>query len=156
MESQRAASCLDPLLVSSTSKPTRYGTRAMSLPGIRLEVLESENAGGGDGGGGETHVTGLSENAMSTSHQQHHKLSADKAGVDHNINSTVGATHAQQLLEGSEDSGTATNVAASDRMQRNKPVKWSVEEDRRLRDAVSKVCLDLCLDFTLLSRTNSV
>lgn len=139
MESQRGAAFLDLLPVPFTSQPTGYGTRAMSLPGIRLAVLEDEDTGAVGGGGGEAHVTGLSENAITTSQEEHHKLSADKAGVDHNKNSIVGAAHAQQLLGGREDSGTATSIAASDRLQRNKPVKWSVEEDRRLRDAVSKV-----------------
>lgn len=108
---------------------------AMSLPGIRPALLER----GGDGRawGGGSHFSGDASKS-----QQTHSFWSNKAGVE--------ATHAQGSSglesqdstdehEGGDAVAAEAGIASSIRMKRSKPVKWSIEEDRRLRDAVSKV-----------------
>lgn len=76
-----------------------------------------------EAGAGESLGQGQQEDSgMRLSHAHHHQEQGGHGNHPHGLN---GQGH-QDVPEGA-------------RMKRNKPVKWSAEEDRRLREAVAKV-----------------
>lgn len=106
----------------------------MSLPGIRPMALDV---------GGGTWRDHLAEAESSPPQHKQHTLRLNEASPDL---SSRDQTHEHQVSQTRHPaSNRCTEVTESEeepvkgRMKRNKPVKWSVEEDRRLRDAVSKV-----------------
>lgn len=126
----------------------------MNLPGIQSRALDS-------GGGGSTWGERFAEEesrprqqpragamrpdeagALATTAQIAHAQGAHKYHGDrpasvqeYNDNNQKGVSR------GEGDSGGEVSPSSA-RSKRNKPVKWSVEEDRRLRDAVSKVRME--------------
>lgn len=120
----------------------------MSLPGIRPRTLD----GGRSSGGGGMWDSGrrLLGGDASTPHNDTATILESKnvreAGVDHlTVRSSRDLNSQQLTLQGSEHGGQESDreavggSGATARIFRNKPVKWSVEEDRRLREAVNKV-----------------